>query len=97
MRVPTWHAGRRDRRSAAASARFFLRITEGTPVLWELAQMETFPKPGNGACQAFGIPTYRESSLRGPIATQLLLPCVDQAPATALSFRILEGLCRLML
>jgi hypothetical protein len=27
----------------------------------------------------------------------LLLPCVDQAPATALSFRILEGLCRLML
>jgi hypothetical protein len=34
MRVPTWHAGRRDRRSAAASARFFLRITKGTPVLW---------------------------------------------------------------
>jgi hypothetical protein len=34
MRVSIWRAGRRDLRSAAASARFFLPITEGTPVFW---------------------------------------------------------------
>ena len=34
MRASIWRAGHRDRRSAAASARFFLPITEDTPVLW---------------------------------------------------------------